>query len=32
MDEVLVHRVPVADEATEEAALFTALATVGDAG
>ena len=32
MDEVLVHLVPVADEATEEAALFTALAAVGDAG
>jgi len=32
MDEVLVHLVPVADEATEESALFTALAAVGDAG
>jgi alkanesulfonate monooxygenase SsuD/methylene tetrahydromethanopterin reductase-like flavin-dependent oxidoreductase (luciferase family) len=32
MDEVLVHLVPVADEAAEEAALFTALAAVDDAG
>jgi alkanesulfonate monooxygenase SsuD/methylene tetrahydromethanopterin reductase-like flavin-dependent oxidoreductase (luciferase family) len=32
MDEVLVHLVPVTDETTEEAALFTALAAVGDAG
>jgi F420-dependent oxidoreductase-like protein len=32
MDEVLVHLVPVADEAMEEAALFTALAAVGAAG
>jgi alkanesulfonate monooxygenase SsuD/methylene tetrahydromethanopterin reductase-like flavin-dependent oxidoreductase (luciferase family) len=31
MDEVLVHLVPVADEATEEVALFAALATVGAA-
>jgi alkanesulfonate monooxygenase SsuD/methylene tetrahydromethanopterin reductase-like flavin-dependent oxidoreductase (luciferase family) len=31
-DEVLVHLVPVTDEATEEAALFTALAAVGAAG
>jgi alkanesulfonate monooxygenase SsuD/methylene tetrahydromethanopterin reductase-like flavin-dependent oxidoreductase (luciferase family) len=32
MDEVLVHLVLVIDEATEEAALFTALAAIGDAG
>jgi alkanesulfonate monooxygenase SsuD/methylene tetrahydromethanopterin reductase-like flavin-dependent oxidoreductase (luciferase family) len=31
MDEVLVHLVPVADEAAEEAALFAALVMVGDA-
>jgi alkanesulfonate monooxygenase SsuD/methylene tetrahydromethanopterin reductase-like flavin-dependent oxidoreductase (luciferase family) len=32
MDEVHQHLVPVAAEATEEAALFTALAALGDAG
>jgi alkanesulfonate monooxygenase SsuD/methylene tetrahydromethanopterin reductase-like flavin-dependent oxidoreductase (luciferase family) len=32
MDELLVHFMPVADEATEEAALFTALTAVGAAG